>query len=443
MIATHRAINQVLLWQYYRIPFRSYSRRLALRPGEGCPDFGEQVASYSMFHLLKGLKVIDLSTIALGPYATQLLGDLGADVIKVESPGGDVFRAVRPGRRNDLGVAFLNYNRNKRSIVIDLKQLEGQAILRELAERADVFVHNMRKSSAANLGASYETLAEANPKLVYCYSPGFGERGSGRDDPAYDDVIQARSGLAALNADASGEPRFLRTIACDKIVGLHLALSVVSGVVQRQRTGRGVCIEVPMLESMASFLLLEHLAGHSLVPAEGELGYDRLMTANRKPHRTKDGYVVILPYSTKHWVRFFEICGLPDWATAEKVVNPVQRSLHIDELYGKISELAVTRSTAEWLTVLSEQDIPCSRVSSLEDLMTDEHLVEAELFNRISDPRIGELLDVRSPFQVDGDINGSANRIAPGLGEHTHEILRDLGYADEAINRFRQNGVIT
>ena len=396
-----------------------------------------------MFDLLKGLRVIDLSTIALGPYATQLLGDMGADVIKVESPGGDVFRAVRPGRRNDLGVAFLNYNRNKRSIVLDLKQAEGQAILGQLAERADVFVHNMRKSSAANLGASYETLAEINPKLVYCYSPGFGERGASRDDPAYDDVIQARSGLASLNADASGEPKFLRTIACDKIVGLHLALSVVSGVVRQQRTGRGVCIEVPMLESMASFLMLEHLAGHSLVPAEGELGYDRLMTANRKPHRTKDGYVVILPYSTKHWVRFFEICGLPDWAAAQKVVNPVQRSLHIDELYGKISELAPTRTSEEWMAALSEQDIPCSHVSSLEDLMTDTHLLEAELFNRISDPRIGELLEVRSPFQVDGAIGGAPNRVAPGLGEHTDEILRDLGYADTSIDQLRQKSVIT
>ena len=198
-----------------------------------------------------------------------------------------------------------------------------------------------------------------------------------------------------------------------------------------------------MLESMASFLLTEHLAGHTLIPAEGTLGYDRLMTANRKPHRTKDGYAVILPYSTKHWIRFFEICDLPDWATAEKVVNPVQRSIHIDELYGKISELAVTRTTKEWLSALSAQDIPCSDVSSLEDLMSDPHLVEAELFNRISDPRIGELLEVRSPFQVDGEINGSSNRVAPGLSEHTEEILRDLGYAEAAIAKLRQNSVIT
>ena len=395
-----------------------------------------------MFDLLKGLKVVDLSTIALGPYATQLLGDMGADVIKVESPGGDVFRAVRPGRRDDLGVAFMNYNRNKRSMVIDLKQPEGQAILKQLAGESDVFVHNMRKSSAANLGASYETLSEANPRIVYCYSPGFGERGASRDDPAYDDVIQARSGLASLNADASGEPKFLRTIACDKIVGLHLALAVVSGVVQQQRTGRGVCVEAPMLESMASFLLLEHLAGHSLVPAEGKLGYDRLMTANRKPHRTKDGFVVILPYSTKHWVRFFEVCGLPDWASAEKVLNPVERSLHIDELYGKISELAPTRTSEQWMSALREQDIPCSRVSSLEDLMTDTHLLEAELFNRIDDPRIGDVLEVRSPFQVDGEINGSPNRVAPGLGEHTDQILRDLGHSDASINQLRRNGTV-
>ena len=166
------------------------------------------------------------------------------------------------------------------------------------------------------------------------------------------------------------------------------------------------------------------------------------MTANRKPHRTQDGFVVILPYSTKHWVRFFEICGLPDWASADKVLNPVERSLHIDELYGKISELAPTRTSEEWLAALSEQDIPCSHVSSLEDLMTDPHLVEAELFNRISDSRVGEIVEARSPFQVDGEINGAPNCVAPELGEHTDEILRDLGHSEESISKLRRNGTV-
>jgi crotonobetainyl-CoA:carnitine CoA-transferase CaiB-like acyl-CoA transferase len=395
-----------------------------------------------MFDLLQGLKVVDLTTIVLGPYATQILGDLGADVAKVESMQGDVFRAVRPGRRDDLGVAFLNYNRNKRSVVLNLKDPKGQEILKELAQGADVVVHNMRLASAAQLGASYEALSAGNPGLVYCYSPGFGERGSSRDAPAYDDIIQARSGLASLNKDASDEPQFVRTIACDKVVGLHLALAVLSGVVQKQRTGNGVCIEAPMLESMASFLLSEHLAGHTLIPEEGELGYDRLMSKHRKPYRTRDGFVAILPYSTKHWVRFFELCGLPDWAASEKIQNPVVRSEHIDELYAKIAELTSARTTDDWLKTLNEQDIPCSVVSSLDGLMADPHLNEAEMFNEIHDDRLGALREVRSPFQVDGDINRAPNSVAPGLGENTDEVLTELGYSQERIAELRISNVV-
>ena len=397
-----------------------------------------------MFTLLNGLKIVDLTTIVLGPYATQILGDLGADVIKVESLEGDVFRSVRPGRRDDLGVAFLNYNRNKRSVVLDLKQARGQKILHEMVAGADVIVHNMRSRSAASLGASYETLREVNPGLVYCYSPGFGELGPDRDAPAYDDIIQARSGLAALNADASAAPRFVRTIACDKVVGLHLALAVASGIIQRERTGKGVCIEAPMLESMVSFLLSEHLAGHTLIPEEGELGYDRMMSVNRKPYKTQDGYLAILPYSTKHWIRFFRLCQLDDWATADKVTDPVLRSEQIDELYGKVAELALTRTTEAWLSALTEQDIPCSRVNSMEDLFTDEHLKAAAMFTDVTDDRIGDMRELRSPFQIDGKLAHStqANTVAPGLGEHTEAVLLDLGYSPEEIAQLERDAVI-
>ena len=397
-----------------------------------------------MFQLLDGLKIIDLTTVVLGPYATQILADLGADVLKIESIEGDVFRAVRPGRRDDLGVAFMNYNRNKCAMSLDLKQDKGQQILHKLVKDADVVVHNMRARSAAQLGADYETLKAINPGLVYCYSPGFGERGLDRDAPAYDDIIQARSGLASLNADASGAPQFVRTIACDKVVGLHLAIAISAGVIQQQRNRKGVCIEAPMLESMTSFLMSEHLAGHTLIPEEGELGYDRLMSKNRKPFQTSDGYLAILPYSTKHWIRFFQICQLDDWTTADKVIDPALRSQHINELYGKIAELAVTKTTSEWLEALREKDIPCSTVSSLEDLLTDEHLLASGMYHQVSDSRVGDVREIRSPFQVNGQLDHDLkpNTIAPGLGEHTVAVLQNLGLSAADIEALKRDAVI-
>jgi crotonobetainyl-CoA:carnitine CoA-transferase CaiB-like acyl-CoA transferase len=265
-----------------------------------------------MFHLLSGIKIIDLTTIVLGPYATQILGDFGAEVIKVESTDGDLFRAVRPGRRPDIGVQFQNFNRNKQSVALDLKTPEAREVLYQLVADADVVVHNMRSRSAQQLGTSrsrsaqqlgtsFDELRKHNSQLIYCYAPGFADGGPSQNDPAYDDIIQARSGLAALNADADGAPKFVRSIVCDKVVGLHLAIAVLTGIVHRLKTGAGVCIEAPMLESMTAFLMSEHLAGHSLVPPEGELGYSRMMSKHRQPYRTRDGYLAILPYSTRHW----------------------------------------------------------------------------------------------------------------------------------------------
>lgn len=397
-----------------------------------------------MFHLLRGLRIIDLTTVALGPYATQILGDFGADVIKVESSDGDIFRAPRPGPRADLGAGFMNYNRNKRSIVLNLKLPAGQDVLKRLVRDADVLVHNMRSHSAARLGASYEQMKAINPTLVYCYSPGFGGRGPDADAPAYDDIIQARSGLAALNADSDGVPQFVRTIACDKVVGLHLALAVMGGVISRERNGEGSCIEAPMLESMVSFLMSEHLAGHTLIPPVGDLGYDRLMTRNRRPFRTRDGYLAILPYSTKHWVRFFTVCGREDWANSEMVTNASMRSEHIDELYGRIAEAALTRTTAEWQQILADQDIPAAPVSSLSDLFSDAHLTATDMFREVNDEKVGQIREIRSPFEVDGKLahQDQPGTVAPGLGEHTDEVLTEAGYQASEIKSLREAGAI-
>lgn len=397
-----------------------------------------------MFTLLNGVKVIDLTTVVLGPYATQILADMGAEVIKVESREGDVFRAVRPGRQDDTGVAFMNYNRNKQAVCIDLKSNDGKEVLHRLVADADIVVHNMRLRSATHLGADYDTLSAIKPDLIYCFSAGFGQNGPDRDAPAYDDIIQARSGLAALNADASGAPQFVRTIACDKVVGLHLAIAMTSALAAKERTGQGACIEVPMLETMASFLLSEHLHGHTLVPPEGNLGYDRLMTKNRKPFATRDGYLAILPYSTKHWTRFFELCGMPEWARDERVTNAALRSENIDMLYGKIAEVAASRTTEDWIAALSEADIPCSVVNSLEDLLADPHLVATGMYHTMSDERLGDIQEVRSPFVVNETLDREAesNHVAPGLGADTDAVLSAAGYSSDEIAALRQRQVV-
>lgn len=397
-----------------------------------------------MYNLLDGLKVIDLTTIVLGPYATQILGDFGADVVKVEAPEGDLFRAVRPGRRPDIGVQFQNFNRNKRSITIDLKNAEGQAVLHRLVAGADVLVHNMRSRSAESLGASFETLIDVNPRLVYCYAPGFGDAGPSRDDPAYDDIIQARSGLAALNADADGAPRFVRTIVCDKVVGLHLAIAVLAGVAKQRASGRGLKIETPMLESMSAFLLAEHLAGHSLRPPEGELGYARMMSPNRRPYRTADGFLAILPYSTRHWQRFFLAGGRPELAEDPRVLDPEKRSEHIDELYQEIADLAPTRTSAEWLEILRAADIPCSRVNDLPGLLSDPHLQAVGLLDDLEDPELGAISQLRSPFRIEPAAPESqqADRRAPGLGEHSMEVLREFGLTEAELAELIRAGVV-
>jgi crotonobetainyl-CoA:carnitine CoA-transferase CaiB-like acyl-CoA transferase len=396
-----------------------------------------------MLSLLKGLRVVDLSTIVLGPYATQFLGDFGADVIKVEAQGGDVFRAVRPGRTDDLGVGFLNFNRNKRSIAVDLKQSAGREILHKLVAQADVLVHNMRDKSAHDLGADFATLKAINPQLVYCAAPGFASTGPDAQAPAYDDIIQARSGLAALNADADGAPQFVRTIACDKVVGLHLALAVVSGVVQQLRTGEGCNVEVPMLESMTAFVMAEHLAGHTLQPAEGELGYDRLMSKNRKPYKTQNGYVAIMPYNTKHWQRFFGLVGREDLAAAEWVIDSVMRSQHIDELYTLVAEIAPSRSSEAWLTDLAELDIPCSPINSLADLADDPQLKASNWLQSHKDDFRGEYQSLKTPFLVHSDSVIREDLPAPQLGEHGDAILAQLGYGPEQIDKLVKAKVVT
>ncbi len=372
-----------------------------------------------MYDLLKGARVLDLTTIVLGPFATRYLGDFGADVIKVEPPSGDLFRYVRPARSEDMGAGYLNSNRNKRAVTLDLKSREGKEQLRSLLEGADAMVHNMRPVTAGQLGIDPESIRKAFPQIVYCCAAGYASGGRNADLPAYDDIIQAACGAADLNADDKGAPKFLPTIICDKVGGLHLAMAVLAGLLHLAKSGQGCCIEVPMYEGIASFLLSEHLDGETFVPASGTTGYGRVLSPYRKPYATKDGYLAVLPYSTRNWVEFFTTIGRIDLAEADWVRDPALRSDHIRELYEILAQVMLERSNSEWLQMLRDLDIPCTPVQSLDDLLEDEHLNDVDFFSEIDHPTEGRLRSVRSPFWVDGVAQQSDCPAPPRSAENT------------------------
>ena len=396
-----------------------------------------------MLDLLRGVRILDLTTVVLGPYATQMLGDLGAEVIKVEPPRGDVFRAVRPGRSERMGAGFLGCNRNKRSIAVDLGNPDGHEAVMRLVETVDVVVHNMRPKSARKLGVDFAACRERNPRILYCYASGFGQQGPFADEPAYDDTVQAVSGLAHLNANEAGEPRFLRTIIADKVGGLHLAIAVLAALASR-RTGTehgAVEVEAPMFESLVSFLMVEQLGGRTFEPPLGGTGYERLNSPYRKPFATKDGFVSIIPYTATHWARFLALVGREDLAEDPRVTDPVERSRSIDMLYGIIEQAAPQRTTDDWIVLLRERDVPCARVNQLEDLLANDHLAAVDMFQRVRHPEEGEMVSVRSPFNVEGHAE-RADRLAPTLGQNTREVLLEAQFSGAEIERLIAAGAV-
>lgn len=395
-----------------------------------------------MYDLLNGIRVLDLTTTYLGPYATQFLGDMGADVIKVEPPGGEIGRSPRPGRSPKMGAGFLNTNRNKRSLALDLRSREGREVILRLAKQVDAFVHNMRPQAVAKLGLSYDELRCANPTIIYCLAPGFDQGGPMAAQPAYDDIIQALSGLSYLNRDDSGAPRFLPTIVADKVLGVHLAFAVAAGLAHRFKTGEGCAIEVPMFETMVAFLLVEHLSGHTFRPPIASLGYERMLAANRRPYRTRDGYMAIMPYTTPQWTRFLVAVGCTDLLTEDWVRDPVQRSANVDRLYQIIADAAPSRTTAEWMALLSAADIPCGPVNTFDDLLSHHQLTAVNLFRSITHPSEGSINAVRSPFRVKGCAE-SMDRPAPRVGEGGSDILRDAGFGQDEIEKLISNNILS
>ena len=389
---------------------------------------------------LHGVRVLDLTTVLLGPWAAQTLGDMGADVIKVETPGGDLMRQLGPRHSDDMGSVYLGLNRNKRSIVLDLKHKDGRTALLKLASSADVLMHNLRPSVAAKLKVEYKDLRAASADIIYCSAVGFRSGGPYSDKPAYDDVIQGASGLADLQSSISGEPRYVPSAAADKITAMAVVSAISSALFYRERQGTGQAIEVPMFETMVGFLMVEHLYGQSFEPPKGSSGYPRVLSPHRRPYATQDGYLAVLPYSDANWQALFRCAGRTDLEGDPRFASAAARLEHISEVYEVLGEILKTRDTAHWLEQLEAANVPVMPVNSTDDLLTEPQLVAGGFWRLLQHPTEGQLRMTDPPATFSE--SPSTLRLAPPrLGEHSVEVLREAGYSDKQIEQLIVDGV--
>ena len=372
---------------------------------------------------LAGVRVVDLTTMVMGPYCTQIMADMGADVIKVEPPGGDNTRFISVGPAPGMSGVFVNTNRGKRSIVLDLRDVEGKKILRRLIERADVFIHSMRSKAIANLGFSYEQVAAINPSIVYTNCYGYSRRGPDKDLAAYDDTIQAACGLPAVQRMLTGEANFVGTIMADKVTGLTTLYATMMALFHRERSGEGQEVEVPMFETMASFMLVEHANGAMFDPPLSPAFYPRAVAPNRKPYRTRDGYIAALIYNDKQW-RVFVDAVRPPWASEPQYATLELRARQIDTVYKLLGETFKERTTQEWLDLFQSLGIPAAPLRTPDDLMKDPHLNAVGFFETVDSPHG----PVRFPGIPTWFSHTPAHiaAAAPELGAHTQEVLDEL-----------------
>ena len=390
---------------------------------------------------LHGVRVLDLTTVFMGPSATQHLADLGADVIKVEAPSGDSTRSIGPCGDIGLGPLFMGLNRNKRSVVLDLKKPEGAAALLRLARDADVFATNVRPAAMRRLGLGYEQLAAANPRLIYASMVGFSQRGPYAAKAAFDDLIQAATGLAAaVGQGAGGEPRYLPITIADRSVGLYAFGVISAALYARERTGRGQAVDIPMFETMIPYVLGDHLYGHAFDPPKAGFGYPRLMSPQRRPYKTKDGHVCCLIYTDRHWDIFLHAIGKGEWLTSDpRFANIRTRTQAIDSLYQLVADELVQRSTAEWRALLPESEIPIFPMHTFDSLLQDEHLAATGFFEHTEHPVVGKILETAVPSEWSGTPPTRRTPV-PMLGQHTTEVLREAGYTEGEINVLIQHG---
>jgi len=389
---------------------------------------------------LHGVRVLDLTTVVMGPYATQILADFGADVVKVEPPEGDIMRFAWPFRSKGMGHIFLNANRNKRGVVLDLKKPEAREACLALARQADVLVYNIRPQAMARLKLGYEDVRAVNPRIIYVGAFGYSQSGPYAAKAAYDDLIQGAAGLPWLLREAGAEsPRFVPATMADRSVGLHVVNAVCAALYSRERTGKGQRVDVPMFESLLQSVLGEHLGGYTFEPQLGEGGYTRMLSKHRRPYETKDGHVCVLIYNDKHWKAFFEMIGRQDMLTDARFASAEDRSRNFDAVYGFVADEMTRRTTGEWLAALERADIPVQRMNSLEDIMRDPHLAAIGYFRPIEHPSEGTLVSMKVPSEWSATAP-EVRRHAPRLGEHTREVLREAGYTDAQIDAMASSG---
>src|SRR3954464_15484848 len=390
---------------------------------------------------LKGIRVIDMTTVLMGPYATQTLGDYGADVIKVESPEGDVTRLIGPTRHPGMGPVYLNTNRSKRSICLDLKKPAGREAVLRLLKGADVLVYNIRPQAMARLNLGYDLVSALNPRLIYAGVFGFGQDGPYAAKPAYDDLIQGGAGLAHLMAVGGDDtPRYVPNALVDRIVGLTAVGAICASLVHRDRTGKGQRLDIPMFETMAGFVMGDHMGGLTYEPPLDRGGYARHLSRDRRPYKTSDGYICVIVYNDKQWENFFQATGRDDLRADPMFASFAGRAVNIDTVYAELARIFETRTTAEWTELLEKADVPVMPMHNLESILQDPHLVATDFFPVVDHPSEGKIRDMRVSATW-SDTPAEPTRLAPRLNEHGMEILREAGYSAAEIAALVRDGV--
>lgn len=389
---------------------------------------------------LSGVRILDLTSAVVGPYATQVLADFGAEVVKLEQKSGDIIRWIS-GRSRTPGMSgkFMHMNRNKRSIALNLKTDSGRQALLKLARNSDVFVHNMRSAAIKKLGLTFDDLKAVNPKLIYCNIVGFGSKGPYADQPAYDSILQGGTGLSSLFAANGGEPRYVPYVVIDRSCALMVVNAILVSMWANAKTGEAKEIEVPMFESYASLLLSEHLYGETFEPPIGSSGDKRLLDPNAKPVKTKDGYICITTNTDAQVMALFDAFGRAELKTDPRFKSAVNRIDHISEFFELRATEIAKHDTRHWQKIFGELDVPAMPYHTLDSLLTDPHIMDVGLIERVDHPTQGTVKNIKVPVSMTG-FEPALRHPAPLIGEHTAEILRDLGYTDDQVRAMLDNG---